>query len=238
MLAHYHITSHFLNNTRAVWHLAPPDEVVSDRTPCCVLLDGEYYVERMDASALIQELWASGELPVCHMLFVSHHSGEARHRECCCNPDFTAFLCKELHPWAEETLGLGRSGQAHTLGGLSLTGLAAAYAALCAPEQFDRVLAQSASFWWSQEWLIDQFERTPQLPVRFYISCGQEETDERIEHGPGLYQIRSQLAVNRRMRATLLQAGYDVSYREFKSGHNVQAWKADLPQGLKALLVG
>jgi enterochelin esterase-like enzyme len=35
----------------------------------------------------------------------------------------------------------------------------------------------------------------------------------------------------------LLQAGYDVIYSEFEGGHNVRAWRADLPHGLKALLV-
>jgi enterochelin esterase family protein len=168
MLDRYHITSRILGNTRAVWHLSPTARAVLDQTPCCVLLDGEYYVERMDAPALIQELWASGELPPGHMLFVSHHSNEARHRECPCNPDFTSFLCEELIPWIEDTLGLGRSGQMYVLGGLSLTGLAATYTALRAPRRFGRVLAQSASFWWSNEWLIDQFEHSPHRPVRFY----------------------------------------------------------------------
>jgi hypothetical protein len=88
--------------------------------------------------------------------------------------------------------------------------------------------------------------RSPQekIPSHFigpagllYLSCGQAETAEHVDHGPGLYQVRSQLAANRRMQEILLQAGYDVIYSEFEGGHNVRAWRADLPHGLKALLV-
>ena len=64
------IHSPLLGNERRVWLQVPPDDQAT--AAICILLDGEYYVEGMDAPAVIDELQRSRRVPPFAVAYVSH----------------------------------------------------------------------------------------------------------------------------------------------------------------------
>ena len=136
------LDSKSLDNQRSVWlQGGEPAEAL------LILLDGEYYLEHVEAPAIIDRLVEAGEIPALRVAYVSHiddTSGGVRWSDCFCNERFAEFVVDELLPQvsADETF------ERVFVGGLSLTGLAAAHAALCYPDRFAGVLGQSPSFWW------------------------------------------------------------------------------------------
>lgn len=119
------IDSAVLGNARAVWVQPVP------RTPRAVLLflDGEHYVRDLGAVAIMQTLHEGGVLADLLPVYVSHVDYPTRWRESFCNPDFGRFLATELLPWVRTEFGVTAE-TPDALVGLSLTWLAAAYAAL------------------------------------------------------------------------------------------------------------
>ena len=224
-----------LGNERTVWLQRPVFAAQSHAT--LVLLDGEYYVERMDAPELFAELVESRKIPPVSIIYVSHVNESTRWKESFCNDDFAGFIGEELVRWAARHDCYNSN---LILGGLSLTGLAAAHAALFGPRMYTGVLCQSASFWWSDKRLVHDVLHDvlakEHIPLRFRIVCGSQETAECVEHGSGLVQHSSQLVSNREMRDALLAKGHEVSYEEFDGGHEISCWLNDLPNSLTWLL--
>ncbi|HEX4145998.1 MAG TPA: alpha/beta hydrolase-fold protein [Pirellulales bacterium] len=223
-----------LGNERRVW-LQPPE---ANRPPraICVLLDGEYYLQRVNAPALIAELQTARIVPPLSVAYVSHVDSVTRWKESACSESFAGFVADELVPWVESQFRPAVGPLPVILGGLSLTGLAAAHVVLCHPNRFSGVFCQSASFWWSHQWLIDAYRKQSGPLPRFRICCGSQETTEYVEHGPDMIQRTSQLAANRAMRDVLADCGCELSYEEFAGGHDIDCWRADLPRSLAALL--
>ncbi len=190
--------STLLGNERRLWLQRPALDRPAQAT--CILLDGEYYVERMDAPALLSRLQESRAIPPIHVVYVSHVDAPTRWVESFCNRRFARFLSDELVPWIEKWRQTPHGDVRPLLAGLSLTGLAAAHAALTRPATFSAVLCQSASFWWSDNQILDIVKGANPQPQRFRISCGLRETQDYVEHDATLIQRSSQLASNRAMR--------------------------------------
>jgi enterochelin esterase-like enzyme len=236
MLTQYQLRGRSVDNTRTVWSL-PPAVIPARRAPgLVVLLDGEYYTRGIEVPQTLLRLQAEELIPPVRCLFVSHVDAETRWRECPCSPMFAEFLAAELLPWATAEFGTSTVPADRLIGGLSFTGLAAAFTALRHPDAFGKVLCQSASFWWGDEWLTGQYHMLPALPLRFYLSCGDRETVAPVEHRPGVVQSRSQLDDCRAMAETLAAKGYPVRFELFSGGHELPCWERDLPNGLRALL--
>lgn len=225
------LRSKLLGNERRVWIQPPPGDQPAEAT--CILLDGEYYVQRMDAPALLHQLQQTIVIPPTYFVYLSHIDGATRWPESFCNDRFAHFLAEEVPVWAAARFPPTRP----YLIGLSLTGLAAAHAALLYPDAFSGVLCQSASFWWSDNWLVYQAakQKSP-APQRFRIVCGNQETDDYVDHGNGLIQRTSQLAANQAMQQALREQGHQVSYHEYPGGHDLECWSQDLPNSLHWLL--
>lgn len=225
------VDSDHLGNRRTVW-LQPPPVPSPD---ACIFLDGEYYLAHVRAAALVAGLQASDAIPPVTAAYVSCVDFDTRWPESFCNDRFAAFLQEELLPWIRTRSGLDGS-NGTTLAGLSLTGLGAAHAALAYPASFPRVLCQSGSFWWNDNWLARHVAGPVADPLFFRITVGDRETREDVDHGKGLLQKDSQVASNRRFRDALVAAGHRVSYAEVPGDHDVVSWRADLPASLTALL--
>lgn len=228
------ICSSILGNERRVWLQASSGD--SSPHAIFILLDGEYYVERMEVCEVIETLQTSQSVPAFAVAYVSHLDGATRWKESKCNDEFAHFAANELVPGVVHQFQKSSESVPVFLGGLSLTGLAAAHAALRYPDLFAGVLCQSASFWWSDEWLVNECRSAVPTSAMFRISCGSLETKENVDHGPDLFQRVSQIASNRDMRDVLLERGFTVSYEEFNGGHDLASWKADLPRSMNALL--
>lgn len=222
------VRSELLANERRV-HLYEPPGGGRD-LPVLVLMDGEMWQPGLDVAALLDNLIADGRIPPLVALLPESLSSDQRWVELACNERFVGFLETELLPWAGERLSLTGDPARTVVAGQSLGGLTAAYAGVIAPGRFGRVLAQSGSFWWPDgpdlersEWLTGRIAESEKLPVRFWLSAGEQEWVA--------------LPAMRRLRATLREKGYeDAVYREFNGGHDYLCWRTELADGLVGLL--
>lgn len=73
---------------------------------------------------------------------------------------------------------------------------------------------------------MEQFARSPRLPLRFYLEAGTHET---MVVGGGPVSL---LGSVRHMRDVLVAKGYPVTYAEFEGGHDYACWRATLADGL------
>jgi enterochelin esterase family protein len=132
---------------RLVWKLGPE----SGQPACAVIfLDGELYVENVQAIPVLRQLQASGNIPAILAVFVSSSSAAARHSDYTCDAAYATFLSQDVVPWLLNSHAEVESDHV-TVVGLSLSGLAAAHAALTHNSRFRAAICQSPSFWWNDE---------------------------------------------------------------------------------------
>lgn len=191
-----------------------------------VVLDGEIYLQRMEAGELFVEA-----APGWDWVFVSNLDGEARHYDFTCNEAYAGYLVEEI---------VGRFSPAgsggHLVAGLSLSGLAAAHAALRYPETFSYALCQSGSFWWERERLAAQVSAGS---TRFWLSVGDREDGAGDVHAPtGLRQEVGQRVAVEGMAGALARAGYPVRCEVFEGGHELGPWRAEIPRAVRWLISG
>lgn len=231
--------SAILDNERSVWVYTPPGVGTAGAPlPLLVVFDGLQYVDWMAAPTTLDNLIAAGRLPPVVAVFVGN---VRRFQELGGAPAFVDCLTDELLPWVRAGSGATADPARTVVVGSSMGGFAAAFAALRRPDVFGNVLSQSGAFGWKPEgghdwgWLIREFDRTPRLPVRFWLDVGRFETIPLLgphpgDDGPG------QLAANRRLRDVLRAKGCEVHYTEVAGGHDYVWWRGTLADGLLALL--
>ncbi len=217
--------------TREVRLLSPEKR---DPVHLCLILDAEFYLDRIGAEAKISSLLARDSFPPTVFAFVSHIDNAHRHRDYACDSRYSAFLANEV---VDEVANRFPSlaGNRHSVCGLSLSGLAAACLVLHYPRRFAGAACQSGSFWWNGEWLTENF---PELSgKRFYLSVGNGETQAGISHQPsGMRQEVSQLDACRRFAEKAAQMSHRVRFEVFEGGHEMEPWGEELPEALEWLI--
>jgi len=74
---------------RRIWKLNPE----LGRASCAALfLDGELYLERVNAVPVLRQLQAERKIPSTLAIFVSSNSAAARHSDYTCDADYTTFV--------------------------------------------------------------------------------------------------------------------------------------------------
>lgn len=230
----HRIKSTHLDNTRTLW-VYPPRKGTQARS-LVVLLDGEFYREKMHAPKIVDSL--AGTLAEAWYVYVSMHSLKVRARECACHPPFAAFIVDELLPFLAEQHPALAEVKHRVLVGLSFSALAAPHIIKEYPGAFQAAICQSASLWWNDSFLIKDYARlTSALPTRFHLDVGREETDVDGPHvkeeDPAMIQTVSQVEGTRQLRDILLTHGHDVNYVEFDGGHDFAGWSSTLPSALQ-----
>lgn len=219
------VTSRSKRPGRRVWTLFPD----SDRLSWAVIfLDAELYIERVKAVSVLRQIQAVRHIPPLLAVFVSSESVDARHADYTCDPDYGTFLSQDVVPWL-----LDRYNQVDCdrimIAGLSLSGLAAAYATITYPNRFRAAICQSPSFWWDDERFGSLLPQGGGARPAFWVSVGSEETERCISHAPsGLFQMSSQIEACQRGCDALKNAKYSVNYRIFRGGHDPERWREDL----------
>lgn len=229
-LERHELVSDALGGNRAVWLYRPPEVDTDARRDrgLLVLTDGEEWARDRVISALLDGPITAGELPPLTVLMVAAGDPWRRVEDLACSSAFVAALHEELLPALVD--GRQRFAPERTiLGGASLGGLTAAYAAMRLPQRFGLVYSQSGSFWWptvkdpreEPAWLNRCFAALPKLPLRFRLEVGLHE--------------HVMLGATRHLRDVLVAKGYEISYEEIDGGHDRLWWAASLPRGLAAL---
>jgi len=198
------------------------------------LFDGGDYLRDMRIADILDNLIGEHRIAPLVAVMVRNLPGAARNRELSCDPSFTEFLAAELVPWVRRNYPVSADPRRTIVGGYSLGGLEAAYAASVHPELFGAVLSQSGSFQWrpappaaanlSEPWMATQYAAAGTRQVRFFLSVGRYE--------PGL---QGGLINNRLMRDALRARGYELKYEEVEGQHDPINWRLTLPDGLMFL---
>ncbi|HEY3506727.1 MAG TPA: alpha/beta hydrolase-fold protein [Actinocatenispora sp.] len=219
-----------LDTDHRVWVYEP---VGAGPYPVAVLFDGDAYVaELVPTPRILDNLIAAGEIPPTLGVFVDS-SAATRTAELRGDPKFVAFLTDQLLPWVAERWPVTTDPARTVVGGSSLGGTCATYAALRAPERFGLVLSQSGAFQQPDTEFPDGLPalvaETPRRPVRWYLEVGVLDTDR------GTYPTDI-LSSNRHLRDVLTELGYPLQYTEFVGGHDYVCWRETLAYGLIDLL--
>lgn len=212
-------------------YATPGFAAVHGVTPVLILFDGEEAKVLSRVPTILDNLYAERRIPPMVAVFLLQPY-QSRASDLGCSQPTSLFLVNELLPWLREEYKIRTAAGRTIVGGSSLGGLAAAFAALQHPEAIGRVLSQSGAFWWGKtdaerEWLTAEFKSRPRVKVKFYLDVGLMETT-----GGAI----SQLETNRRLRDVLRKKGYQVTYREFDGTHSYPCWRAVFADGLRALL--
>ncbi len=200
-----------------------------------ILLDGEYYVNRMNTVETLCKMQSSGDIPSTSCAFVSHVDGATRHDDLTCSKEYADFLVYDVLPWLKGRHRISE-GAKYLIGGVSLSGLQAAYTSFIHSGNFDFCLCQSASFWWNEEWLTRQINNADVLGIRYWCSVGDLELDKGVSHPPtGLRQEFTQIDACIRFYEELCNNNIHVFYNLYSGGHELAPWEEEFPRALKWL---
>ena len=126
-------------------------------------------------------------------------------------------------PWIHKKFNISDRPEETVVAGSCFGGIAAAYAALKAPQRFGKVISQSGSFWWpgkgqdiAEDFLIGNYEQSVKLPIQFSIEIGSLETAS-LDYDP--------MTAHRKFRDILLNKEYKVDYEEYIGGHDMVCWR-------------
>ncbi|HEY2692563.1 MAG TPA: alpha/beta hydrolase-fold protein [Streptosporangiaceae bacterium] len=139
-----------------------------------------------------------------------------------------SFVVGELLPAVEERYPVTADPALRVLAGHSLGAVAALHLAARRPGLFGSVIAGSPALWWPGEngqvsGASVAAAHADHAPAgRVFLDAGSEED--------GL------LADARAFHDTLVKAGHDVVYREFRGGHDHACWRGSLADGIVAVL--
>lgn len=236
-LISYCFTSRILKNKRDVWVYIPFSyEWKEGPYPLLIVFDGQAYTSQLiPGPTILDNLIALGKIPPLVAVFISSVDQPTRNLELPCYSRFVESLTQELVPWVSRRYFVTKDPSLTIVAGSSYGGLAAAYAAFRFPQRFGNVLSQSGAFWWnpskdsSVPWLVKQFEAAPAVPVHFYMDVGDQETSSTD-------QQMSMVDINRHLHQILDQKGCQVTYYEFKGGHDYDCWRKTFAIGLMVLL--
>lgn len=205
--------------TRKVWLVRGAQ---GEQSKLCVFLDAEYYLDRMDALSILDDLQAQNRIPALTYAFVSNQDHAARHEDYACNRRYARYIAEDLFRWAAGQCP-GISPEDNLICGLSLSGLASAHIALTHPHRFSRGLCQSGSFWWNDEWLARNVDARRRTAGRFWLSVGDQETQCGITHPPsGMRQDVSQIAAVQNLAGALEANGATVHLNLFAGSHAIE----------------
>jgi enterochelin esterase family protein len=201
-----------------------------------VFFDGEECETRMNLPTVLDNLIAEEKIPPTVALLV--HAEGKRGRDLAFHDPFVTFVADELVPWAVKKLELNVAPTSTLVGGMSLGGLTAAYAAHERPEVFGNVLSQSGSFWRprpnksadakstvkkGEGWFPPHVAECKPTAVRYYLEVGRFEAPTMLDN-------------NHRLRDILKAQGNKVIYDEYNGGHDHVNWRVSVGRGLIALL--
>jgi enterochelin esterase-like enzyme len=231
--------SEILGNERRVWVYTPPGyEAAGGAYPMLVAFDGGASLSLSPIHRILDNLLAEGRVRPMVAVFVDNATPTSRNVELPCSEPFARFIETELIPWVREHYAVSHDPAEGYVTGVSYGGLAAMWMGFRLPQLFGNVIAQAPSLWWgpgfdgakaarsqhyTSGWLVDQYERSPKLPLRIWQEIGLMELKKRM------------IEPNRRMKAVLEAKGYDLIYSEPAGGHDYALWRSTIVEALTAM---
>lgn len=233
------LESTLLGYSRNVHTFLPPGYDPANEYPLMILFDAVDYFSMGFLQLTLENLIAEGSIPPLVVLGIDAGKIEGqtqRNDEFTCNPKFMEFLNSELLPWFTSQYHVSADPDQRIIVGSSFGGLLAAYFAFHHPETVSNVLSQSGSFHWGKkedefpfEWLVREFAFGEKKPITIYMEVGNLEG----EYSWSDPQFPHQIISHRHFKTILDLKGYDVTYREYRGGHEMLSWRGGIAEGLK-----
>lgn len=211
-----------LGAKRDVWLYQPP---AREPVPLLLVYDAQDAVHTARLAQLVDYLITTRQIQPIALACIAN-ARQHRFTEYAMSEALLTVVLDQVLPLAHKHLTLLDTEQvpgAYGVMGASLGGLMALYTGLRLSHIFGKVISQSGSY----QLALD--ERAPLLPSLLW----RDHKPLTIWQDVGRYEWL--YTVNERVHAELADAGYDVTYRVYNSGHNWHAWHAILPDALQAM---
>ena len=189
----------------------------SSQVPAIYALDGhEYLDDNLGAFRIVMDnLVHQNRMPPAVVVFIDPRNpdnGENRRAdEYTLSPQFAKFVAQELVPEIDLNYKTRPAPEARLIMGLSYGGLSSTDIAFRHPEVFGVAGPQSPSYWYNNQELVNKFNTSETLPIRFIMTTG---TINDTEDGA------------RAMRDVMIEKGYDLTYKEVAEAHSWGNWRA------------
>jgi enterochelin esterase-like enzyme len=184
------------------------------RLPVLYLTDGPGYISQGRMPTMLDELISKGEIVPIVAVFVDARDPDnpgtnRRNSQFLCNMNYLEFFKTELIPQIEQHHPVSASREDRAIMGLSFGGTNAACFGLYGYDTFSSLGIQSPANH-PVPTLLQDYEDSPALPLRIFLSTGQPDDNTRA---------------NRRFRSVLQDKGYEMEYIEVREGHNWKNWQ-------------
>jgi len=145
-------------------------------------------------------------------------SNNKRMDEYVINPKFAEFVASELVPQIDSTYKTKNHPAFRAILGTSLGGLNSAYFGYMKSNIFGLIGIHSPAFWASKDAIFNNYETSPKLPLKIYMSTGT---------------INDTQADAERMKSILDAKGYEIKYKEVNESHSWGNWRALIDESLE-----
>lgn len=212
------VKSTILGRTHPVFVYLPPGYKKSrEHYPAIYVTDGGEYLSLGLMNNVLDHLIAARRITPVVALFVDPRTDirdsqtSMRMLDYTMSDSFVNFLVAEVQPKIRKAYRITSDPHQTAIMGASAGGLIATYAAFTRPDVFGLCAAQSASYWWNRDTMIQMVAGNPKKDIRFSIDTGT---------------ISDAQEKSRKMRDVLLEKGYSLSYHEQPEGHNWVNWRS------------
>jgi enterochelin esterase family protein len=202
-------------------------------SPLVVIFDGQRLLAT-DVTATFDNLAADGAAEPLTAVIVESIRGSAprgpsRIASLTVPAPLESFIASDLLPAVQARYPVTADPARRVLAGHSLGAVAALHLATARPDLFGSVVAGSPALWWpggngqlAGAAVAAAYAATATTARRLFLDAGTEE--------------QAILDDARAFRDTLARAGRQVTYREFRGGHDHACWRGSLADGIVDVL--
>lgn len=238
------ISSEHLNDDREIYVYLPDGwEEAEEGLPVLYMQDGQRLFSEgicegpcWEVDASVEALYEAGLIDC--PLIVGVANGEWRDDEYTPSYDgdeeaggeadrYLAFLLDEVKPFIDARYPVRPQREHTAIGGSSLGGLLAIYAAMEHPELFGMVAAFSPSLWWDEHLLLEMAEDWDLEPgqLRIWIDMGWLEQDEEEAEAGLAHPVEETDRLHEILLEKGLEPGIDLAYEVDPEGsHDEASW--------------
>lgn len=175
------VKSKILNKTLLYKVYLPPVNKIENALPVIYINDGFSYINKGKMPQLLDNLIITNKIKPVVVVFLSPRDKtskkKVRQELFLCNPKFVDFFRKEFMPMLEKKYPISNKREDRTILGLSFGGLAAAYIADRASNDFKNIAMQSPAFHPCPD-IYKAYKVKPKKDFKIYLSYGTRQDTE------------------------------------------------------------
>ena len=192
----------------------PENHALYKDLPVIFLTDGQWFIKNGDMVSLLDRMITRGSIKPLVAVFVDNRDPEnlqdnRRNQQFFCNEKYAEFYRAELVPHIRERYKISALSENIAIAGMSFGALNAACFGLMATDTFGLIGMMSPAMK-PVPGLANAYEKAGQLPLRFFLSHGKQQDNERAA---------------RKFRNILSSKDYELKYKTVNQGHSWRNWK-------------